>query len=106
MLQYFDFMVSITTTYVQGYHIATPVNVTIAEEEFSYCTANVTSCRVTITELYDAALKRNVAVGKAAIMCLENTFHIVYCIQLELLCIKTTKYCSILLFQLIWKWNQ
>jgi len=33
---------------------ATPVNVTIAEEDFSYCTANVISCRVTVTELYDA----------------------------------------------------
>ena len=33
---------------------ATPVNVKIAEEEFSYCTANVISCRVTIIDLYNA----------------------------------------------------
>jgi len=33
---------------------ATPANVTVAEEEFSYCTANVTTCRVTVTKLYDA----------------------------------------------------
>ena len=31
-----------------------PTNMTIAEEEFSYCTANITSCRVTITEVFDA----------------------------------------------------
>ena len=32
---------------------AASTNMTTAEE-FSYCTANVTSCRVTITEVYDA----------------------------------------------------
>ena len=31
-----------------------PTNMTIAEEEFSYCTTNITSCRVTITEVFDA----------------------------------------------------
>ena len=33
---------------------AAPTNMTKGEDEYSYCTANVTSCRVTIFELYDA----------------------------------------------------
>jgi len=44
----------VVTLNLNGGHAA-PTNMTIIEEEFSYCTANVTSCRVTITEVYGAA---------------------------------------------------
>jgi len=44
----------VVTLSLNGAHAAA-TNMTIAEEEFSYCTVNVTSCRVTITEVYNAA---------------------------------------------------
>ena len=56
-----------------------PTNMTIAEE-FSHCTANVTSCRVTITEVFDVtddALNAfDDLCSKADLVSLETHVHI------------------------------
>jgi len=54
MMETILFLTALVVTLNLNGSYAAPTNMTIAEEEFSYCTENVTSCRVTITELYDA----------------------------------------------------
>jgi len=51
MIETVLFLTALVVTLNLNSGYATPTDI---EEEFSYCTENVTSCRVTITELYDA----------------------------------------------------